>query len=288
MSPKNIRTRNVSTDGATGTTITRTGAQYRQQSSSRRKKHRFLYDIISSKKKPRTRGSTKKRIQQRQNTIRQFLAPAAILDSHKEKEEGADVDKLHHNTTTTNEDNQRKYMPTDNVDCRGGDKIDANLDHAFCILTNNVTGVYNNIKKILNKVWKRNKLSTSNSKERTTLEFQPGSTATLVTDRWTSHWCYFRKKGHQNPDPRKLFFCDFTRFINSRLEKDEELIIGINANETDEVTSNIHKFLTDTDLVNAFRHAHPNVTPPNTFQRSDNCLDYIFITPAIIPAFKID
>eukprot|EP00957_Ditylum_brightwellii_P154822 11783137-Ditylum_brightwellii.AAC.1 len=51
------------------------------------------------------------------------------------------------------------------------------------------TGVYNNIKQVLNKVWKRNKLSTSNSKECTTLEFQPGGTATLVTDRWTSHVC---------------------------------------------------------------------------------------------------
>eukprot|EP00957_Ditylum_brightwellii_P099041 7543981-Ditylum_brightwellii.AAC.1 len=84
---------------------------------------------------------------------------------------------------------------------------------------------------------------------------------------WKQQWCYFRKKGHQNPDPQKLFYCNFTRFIDSRLEKDKELIIGINANETDEETSNLHKFLRETDLVDAFRHAHLNVTPPNTFQR---------------------
>eukprot|EP00957_Ditylum_brightwellii_P061693 4681454-Ditylum_brightwellii.AAC.1 len=41
------------------------------------------------------------------------------------------------------------------------------------------TGVYDNIKKVPNKVWQCNKLSTSNSKERTTTEFQPGGTATL-------------------------------------------------------------------------------------------------------------
>eukprot|EP00957_Ditylum_brightwellii_P196160 14945966-Ditylum_brightwellii.AAC.1 len=71
---------------------------------------------------------------------------------------------------------------------------------------------------------------------------------------WKQQWRYFCKKGHQNPDPRKLFFCDFTQFIDSRLEKDEELIIGIDANETDEETSDLHKFLTDTDLVDACRH----------------------------------
>eukprot|EP00957_Ditylum_brightwellii_P185949 14156678-Ditylum_brightwellii.AAC.1 len=76
--------------------------------------------------------------------------------------------------------------------------------------------------------------------------------------------------GHQNPNPRKLFFCNFTRFIDSRLEKDEELIIGIDANETDVETSDLHKFLTETDLVDAFRHAHPNATPPNMFQHNSD------------------
>ena len=60
--------------------------------------------------------------------MRQFLAPAAKLESHEENEEGTDEDKLHHNTRSTNENNQRQYMSTDNVDCRGGDKINANLD----------------------------------------------------------------------------------------------------------------------------------------------------------------
>eukprot|EP00957_Ditylum_brightwellii_P195414 14888772-Ditylum_brightwellii.AAC.2 len=122
--PKGIRTGNVPTDGATGTIILRTGAQYRQQSSSCHQKHRLLYDIISSKKKRCTRGSTKKQTQQQQNTTCQFLDHAAILESHEEKEEGMDVDKLHHNTTNTNDNKQRQDMYTYNVDCRGGDKID--------------------------------------------------------------------------------------------------------------------------------------------------------------------
>eukprot|EP00957_Ditylum_brightwellii_P187519 14280638-Ditylum_brightwellii.AAC.1 len=42
----------------------------------------------------------------------------------------------------------------------------------------------------------------------------------------------------------------------------------------------------DNDLVYAFRHLHPDATPPNTYQRSINRLDYIFITPAHTPALK--
>eukprot|EP00957_Ditylum_brightwellii_P018155 1367526-Ditylum_brightwellii.AAC.1 len=106
-----------------GTTITRIGAQYRQQSSSWRK-NGLLYDIISRKKKRCTRGSTKKRTQQQQNITRQFLAPAPSLEPNAEIEITVDVNELHHNTTNTNENNQQQYKSTDNVDCRGGDKID--------------------------------------------------------------------------------------------------------------------------------------------------------------------
>jgi hypothetical protein len=42
----------------------------------------------------------------------------------------------------------------------------------------------------------------------------------------------------------------------------------------------------DNNLVDAFRHLHPDVTPPTTYQRSNNRLDYIFITSALTPALK--
>eukprot|EP00957_Ditylum_brightwellii_P096180 7327123-Ditylum_brightwellii.AAC.1 len=51
---------------------------------------------------------------------------------------------------------------------------------------------------------------------------------------WKQQWRFFRKKGHLNPDPRKLFLRDFTAFIDKQIGNDEELIIGIDANETDE------------------------------------------------------
>eukprot|EP00957_Ditylum_brightwellii_P144647 11019215-Ditylum_brightwellii.AAC.1 len=138
------------------------------------------------------------------------------------------------------------------------------------------------IKKI-NKVWPKNKLETSNSPERTMTEYQPGGSATLITDKWASNiynsskdklgrWSYVtikgkrnsrvtvvsayqvcenslatagpstcwkqqsrqhRKRGYKEPDPRRLFFKDFKILIDQRIENNEELIIGIDANETD-------------------------------------------------------
>eukprot|EP00957_Ditylum_brightwellii_P001643 127364-Ditylum_brightwellii.AAC.1 len=42
----------------------------------------------------------------------------------------------------------------------------------------------------------------------------------------------------------------------------------------------------DNDLVDAFGHLHLDVTPPNTYQSSNNRQVYIFITPSLTPALK--
>eukprot|EP00957_Ditylum_brightwellii_P186793 14223023-Ditylum_brightwellii.AAC.1 len=49
--------------------------------------------------------------------------------------------------------------------------------------------VYNRIKRSENKVWSKNKFTTSNDPERTNTEFQPGGTAMLIMDKWVSHIC---------------------------------------------------------------------------------------------------
>eukprot|EP00957_Ditylum_brightwellii_P139009 10595421-Ditylum_brightwellii.AAC.1 len=54
----------------------------------------------------------------------------------------------------------------------------------------------------------------------------------------------------------------------------------------DAAGTDLYTFLLENDLMDAFCHLHPEVTPPNTYQRSDNCLDYICITPVLTPALK--
>eukprot|EP00957_Ditylum_brightwellii_P138691 10571329-Ditylum_brightwellii.AAC.1 len=48
----------------------------------------------------------------------------------------------------------------------------------------------------------KKKLETSNSRERTTTDFQPGGTATLITNKWITHkvgrWSYVTLKGLNN------------------------------------------------------------------------------------------
>eukprot|EP00957_Ditylum_brightwellii_P205435 15343879-Ditylum_brightwellii.AAC.1 len=74
--------------------------------------------------------------------------------------------------------------------------------------------------------------------------------------------------------------------LGSQPSNKEELIIGIDANETDAEGTDLHSFLFENELVDAFCHLHLDATPPNTYQCSENCLDYIFITPALTPALK--
>eukprot|EP00957_Ditylum_brightwellii_P026297 1988943-Ditylum_brightwellii.AAC.1 len=68
------------------------------------------------------------------------------------------------------------------------------------------------------------------------------------------------------------------------MARDKELIIGMNVNDEDKINSDFRKFYTSNNLIEEFRHLHPVVTPPNTYQCSENCIDYIFITLTLIPA----
>eukprot|EP00957_Ditylum_brightwellii_P123351 9405515-Ditylum_brightwellii.AAC.1 len=60
----------------------------------------------------------------------------------------------------------------------------------------------------------------------------------------------------------------------------------MDANDTDQANSDFRKFYSKCNLVDVFAHLHPGITPPHTYQRSDNRIDYIFITPALILALR--
>eukprot|EP00957_Ditylum_brightwellii_P101223 7713766-Ditylum_brightwellii.AAC.1 len=49
--------------------------------------------------------------------------------------------------------------------------------------------VYNAIKKVFSKAWRKNKLITSNSPEQTPTAYHPGGTASVVFDKWVSQVC---------------------------------------------------------------------------------------------------
>eukprot|EP00957_Ditylum_brightwellii_P012590 951607-Ditylum_brightwellii.AAC.1 len=79
-------------------------------------------------------------------------------------------------------------FPIENVTCREGVELLEELTvlkelqvAAACLQETNKNwkqvGVYNEIKKVFSKVWRKNKLATSNSPECTSTAYQPGGTA---------------------------------------------------------------------------------------------------------------
>eukprot|EP00957_Ditylum_brightwellii_P015020 1133237-Ditylum_brightwellii.AAC.1 len=68
------------------------------------------------------------------------------------------------------------------------------------------------------------------------------------------------------------------------MTQEEELIIRMDANKKDKINSDFRKLYTSNNLIEVFGHLHPRVIPPIKYQRGENCIDYIFITPALIPA----
>eukprot|EP00957_Ditylum_brightwellii_P153317 11668205-Ditylum_brightwellii.AAC.1 len=62
---------------------------------------------------------------------------------------------------------------------------------------------------------------------------------------------------------------------------DDEVIIGMDANDEDLMQSDFHKFYQENDLIDVFTHIHPTANPPATYQRLQHRLNYIFITPVL-------
>eukprot|EP00957_Ditylum_brightwellii_P043769 3319269-Ditylum_brightwellii.AAC.1 len=90
------------------------------------------------------------------------------------------------------------------------------------------------------------------------------------TTCWKQQWHQLRKRGYQDPNPCCIFLKDFQTFLDQHIYNDEELINGIDANETDKAGTDLHAFLLENNLVDAVCHLHPEVTPPNTYQHSNN------------------
>eukprot|EP00957_Ditylum_brightwellii_P117623 8971482-Ditylum_brightwellii.AAC.1 len=112
-----------------------------------------------------------------------FFAFVASLNTEEETK-SEDENELHHDKKCKNNNGQEQPMSTtDGVDCQGGNKVNETNKNW------QQTGVYDQVKQVINKVWQQNKLKTSNSKERTSSNFQPGGIATLVTGKWTSYVC---------------------------------------------------------------------------------------------------
>eukprot|EP00957_Ditylum_brightwellii_P095810 7299968-Ditylum_brightwellii.AAC.1 len=58
----------------------------------------------------------------------------------------------------------------------------------------------------------------------------------------------------------------------------------MDANDKKGKDTNLQKFLSKDNLLDAHEQLHHHYTPPNTHQRGQEQIDYVFTTPALAPS----
>eukprot|EP00957_Ditylum_brightwellii_P121231 9245268-Ditylum_brightwellii.AAC.1 len=60
---------------------------------------------------------------------------------------------------------------------------------------------------------------------------------------WIQQWQSLRKQGVEEPDPRSQFMTDFGAFLEDHLNKNEEIIVGMDVNEEDSPEAEIKQLM---------------------------------------------
>eukprot|EP00957_Ditylum_brightwellii_P167883 12779877-Ditylum_brightwellii.AAC.1 len=130
----------------------------------------------------------------------------------------------------------------------------------------------------LNKVWRRNKLVVSNCPERTKAIYQTGSTAVLVTSLACHRLLLEKihagcnngghcKKRNCNSRSTAPFYEDFKSFLEIWLNKNKEIILGIDINKAAVPAAEIHQLAHQLDLIDVHHHMHGATLAPPTYKQ---------------------
>eukprot|EP00957_Ditylum_brightwellii_P144812 11029962-Ditylum_brightwellii.AAC.1 len=76
---------------------------------------------------------------------------------------------------------------------------------------------------------------------------------------------------------------DFEYFLEERLNKNEEIILGIYVNEATSLAAEIQQLACQLDLIDVHHHMHGATPAPPTYKRGKHQLDFTFIMPGILP-----
>eukprot|EP00957_Ditylum_brightwellii_P051301 3889433-Ditylum_brightwellii.AAC.1 len=77
---------------------------------------------------------------------------------------------------------------------------------------------------------------------------------------------------------------DFESFLEERLNKNEEISLGIDINEATLLAAEIHQLASQLDLIDVHHHMHGATPAPPTYKQGKQQLDFTFITPGILAA----
>lgn len=102
---------------------------------------------------------------------------------------------------------------------------------------------------------------------------------------YQQQYTLMRADGHQKPNPRRQFFTDLKETIDQQRKHGFRPIVMLDANgDWREGDADFKDFLNNTNMVDVFHERFH--TSPRTYLYSDNCLDYILMDKALLPAVK--
>eukprot|EP00957_Ditylum_brightwellii_P030010 2271497-Ditylum_brightwellii.AAC.1 len=85
-------------------------------------------------------------------------------------------------------------------------------------------------------------------------------------------------------DSQKQFLTGFGKFVEERLNKNKELLVGIDVKGDNNEGSNIKMVFEKHDLINAHKYLHGDSISPKTNRSRSHQTDYIMITSGLLTA----
>jgi exonuclease III len=97
---------------------------------------------------------------------------------------------------------------------------------------------------------------------------------------WQQQWRMLKQ--HQtNPEPKKTFYNDLNSLIKEEKKK-HQIILMLDANSNLDQNSILSKMVRKTTLIDTHTTMHSGQTP-STYKRGRKKIDFIFVTPGLIP-----
>ena len=93
------------------------------------------------------------------------------------------------------------------------------------------------------------------------------------------------KQGHDmNVCPRSLFVEELSTYIDELMEQGQEVIVAMDANETPTCKNGILAKLQSMGMIDVHNVLHPDEAHPCTYKHGRECIDYMLVTPGVIPS----
>ena len=113
----------------------------------------------------------------------------------------------------------------------------------------------------------------------------PQSQLTSRTVRAQQEWMY-ADRGVSNVNLRTQFISDLIRLVNELQDKGQDIVLMLDANEPSGHASGVDRLLTECGLIDAHTKLHEITPPPPTHQRGSAKIDFMLISPRLVPALR--